>query len=112
MQHLFKRRPGWPVQLRNTSRSCPILVVPKANVMVMVILTIAIMAVICGNDDFEGMEEFGLSSALGWRAFSIWPTAFPPPTPFAGSLPGSIPRPLNAASWAGCAGSLARWAAS
>ncbi len=27
----------------------------------MVILTIAIMAVICGNDDFEGMEEFGLS---------------------------------------------------
>jgi hypothetical protein len=32
-----------------------------------VILTIAIMAVICGNDDFEGMEEFGLSKRA-WLA--------------------------------------------
>ena len=42
-----------------------------------VILTIAIMAVICGNDDFEGMEEFGNSKRVWLSGFLELPHGIP-----------------------------------
>ena len=50
------------------------------------ILTVAIMAVICGNEDFEGMEEFAICKRDWLSQFRRSSMAFPLPIPSAACL--------------------------